>query len=289
MRSTQHVSNPRFVLSALAVVLVIVAGSVIGAQIPPRKPANAQSLDELLLFFPAKYPAGDYRPAGLRFEDAWFAAADGTRLHGWYCPCERPRAVVLFAHGNAGNVSHRAPRLAKLQRDLRVAVLAFDYRGYGRSAGAPTAEGILQDARAARKFLAARAGVAERQVVLMGESLGGAVAAEVAADGARGLVLESTFSSLQDVAAHHYPRLAWLVPEGKLNAAARLAKYQGPLLVSHGDADRTIPYELGRKLYEAAAGPGKEFFTVAGGDHNDPRPAEYYQVLDRFLGSLPQQ
>ena len=141
--------------------------------------------------------------------------------------------------------------------------------------------------RAARKFLAEKAKVDESQIVLMGESLGGAVVADLAGcDGARGLILQSTFSSLHDVAAHHYPKLAWLVPEDKLNSAARLAKYKGPLLQSHGDADQTIPFALGQKLFKAAAGK-KEFFRIAGGDHNDAPPAEYLRKLDQFIGDLP--
>jgi fermentation-respiration switch protein FrsA (DUF1100 family) len=259
---------------------------VVAPQDPPTQPA-AISLDELLLFFPSAYPDGNWKPDGLKFEDAWFSAADGTRLHGWYCPCENARAVVLYAHGNAGNLAHRSPRMKYLQTHLRVAALVFDYRGYGRSAGTPTAENILQDARAARKFLAGRAGVAESQIVLLGDSLGGAVATDLAGtDGARGLILESTFSSLADVATHHYPNLAWLVPADKLNSVARIARYKGPLLQSHGDADRTIPYALGVKLFEAAPGV-KQFVRIARGDHNDPPPADYFRQLDRFIQDLP--
>ena len=164
-------------------------------------------LENSLLYFPAKYPDGDWNPPGLVFEDAWFNAADGTELHGWFVPCENPRAVALFLHGNAGNMTHRDDMLRELHR-LGVAVLAFDYRGYGRSEGSPTEAGILADGRAARKWLAERAGIPESEIVLMGESLGGAVAVQLAAEApARGLVLENVFCSLPDVAAFHYP---WL-------------------------------------------------------------------------------
>lgn len=252
---------------------------------PPKRPAGP-SLDERLLFYPSKYPAGDWNPSGLKYEDVWFNAADGTRLHGWYCPADEARAVVLFAHGNAGNVSHRASLLRTLQNDLRLTVLIFDYRGYGRSEGAPSVEGVLQDGRAARAVLARRADVPEAQVVLMGRSLGGAVVVQLAAEMApRGLILQSTFSSLKDVAAHHYPALAWLVSADKLNSTAKIVRYKGPLLQSHGDADRTIPHALGRKLFEAAREP-KRFVTIPGGDHNDPQTAEYYRQLNRFIGSL---
>src|SRR5262245_8402766 len=89
-------------------------------------------LEESLLYFPTKYPDGNWNPSGLAFEDTSFEAADGTKLHGWYVPQDKPLAVVLFAHGNAGNLSHRVGLLDALH-SMKVAVLAFDYRGYGRS------------------------------------------------------------------------------------------------------------------------------------------------------------
>jgi uncharacterized protein len=248
-----------------------------------------QTLDELLLFFPSKHPVGNWKPDGLQFEDAWFSALDGTRLHGWYCPCENARAVVLFAHGNAGNLSHRAQRLKYLHDELRVTTLIFDYRGYGRSEGTPRVEGVLEDARAARKSLAGRAGVNESQVVLWGESVGGAVAVQLASEGgARGLILESTFSSLRDVASVHYPRAAWLIPADKLDSASRIGSYNGPLLQSHGDVDRTIPIALGLKLFEAAKGR-KQFVRMEGNDHNDEPSTDYLRELDRFIGDLPEK
>jgi hypothetical protein len=259
-----------------------------GSQPPTTvAPPKGQSLDELVLFFPTKFPDGNWKPDGVKFEDAWFNAPGGPKLHGWYCPCDNPRAVLLFAHGNAGNLSHRAAWMTFFQTRLRVTALIFDYRGYGRSEGTPTVEGSLQDARAARAFLAGRAKVKETDIVLMGESLGGAVAVDLAGkDGARGLILISTFSSLRDMAAHHYPNLAWLVPAGKFDSTARIAKYKGLLLQSHGDTDWTIPFALGRKLYDAAPGK-KQFVRVAGADHNDGVSADYLQQLDRFIADLP--
>ncbi len=267
---------------AIAWSIAVAALPAPGAEKPP-----VRSIDELLLFFPAKFPAGQWTPRGLKFEDARFSADDGTRLHGWYCPCDDPRAVVLLAHGNGGNVSYCAHDLATLQRRLRVSVLAFDYRGYGRSQGVPSVEGIFKDAHAARQFLVRRAGVNSADVVLMGRSLDGAVVVQLAAESApRGLVLESTFSSLRDVAKVHYPALAWLVPRAKLDSVSQIARYAGPLLQSHGDADRTIPFTLGRKLFDAAPG-AKTFVKISGGDHNDPQTEDYYRRLDRFIGQLP--
>ena len=211
-----------------------------------RRPTQGPTLDEMLLFFPSKFPDGNWKPDGLKFEDGWFNAKDGPRIHGWYCPCDNPRAVLLFAR-NAGNLTNRAGRMKSFQKrtarfraDLRLPGL-WPQRRHAHCRGRP------RIARAARKYLAAKAKVDESQIVLMGDSLGGAVVADLAGrDGARGLILQSTFSSLHDVAAHHYPKLAWLVPEDKLNSAARLAKYEGPLLQSHGDADQTIPFALGK-------------------------------------------
>jgi fermentation-respiration switch protein FrsA (DUF1100 family) len=174
-----------------------------------------------------------------------------------------------------------------LQKELRVTSLIFDYRGYGRSEGVPTVEGVLQDARAARNLLARRAGVKESALVLMGRSLGGAVVVQLAAEKApRALILESTFSSLREAASYHYPRLAWLVPAGKLDSVAKIGRYRGPLLQSHGDADRTIPYSQAVKLFRAATGP-RQFVRIPGGDHNTPQSAEYYRQLERFIAGLP--
>ena len=246
-----------------------------------------KSLEESLLYFPSKFPAGNWSPAGLRFEDAWFKAADGTQLHGWFVPCDKPRAVALFAHGNGGNLSDRADILRDLHR-LGVDVLAFDYRGYGRSSGAPNEAGINADGRAARTWLAERAKIPESEIVLMGESLGGAVAVQLASEApAWGLVLENTFSSAPDVAAFHYP---WLpvkqLMRTQLDSVTAIKKYTGPLLQFHGDADTIVPFKLGRKLFDAANEP-KQLVVIPGGDHNDPHTPKFFAVLDQFLNQLP--
>jgi fermentation-respiration switch protein FrsA (DUF1100 family) len=247
----------------------------------------AMFLENSLIFIPRRYPDGEWHPAGLAFEDAWFQAADGTRLHGWYVPCANAHSAVLFCHGNAGNVTHRASILEMLHRRVGVSVLVFDYRGYGRSEGKPNEAGILADARAARAWLAAREEIAESDVVLMGESIGGAVAVDLAArDGARALVLESTFNCLPDVAAYHFPWLPvrWAM-RTRLDSAGKIGGYHGPLLQSHGDADTIIPLRLGRLLFDAANQP-KQFLLLPGHDHNDPMPPDYYDQLRAFLTAI---
>jgi fermentation-respiration switch protein FrsA (DUF1100 family) len=242
-------------------------------------------LENRLVYHPVPYPVGDWAPAELRFEDAQFAADDGTALHGWYVPHSDPRAVVLFLHGNAGNIAGRADFLRRLH-DLRVTVLALDYRGYGRSEGSPTEQGVISDARAARTWLAEKAGVRPSEIVLWGESLGCGVAIELATDGARALILEHAFTSLPDVAAHHY---SWmpvrLLMRNRMRAIDKIGEFRGPILQAHGDSDSVIPYQLGQRLFEAANQP-KEFLTIPGGDHNDPRSAKFWEAADRFLSRL---
>ena len=245
-------------------------------------------LEESMLFFPVRYPAGEsWEPFGLQIEDAWFPSADGTRLHGWYVPRENPRAVILFCHGNAGNVTHRADTLRTLHHDVGASVLCFDYRGYGRSEGTPHEKGMYADARAARAWLARRTGIAESEIVLMGRSLGGAVAVELAAgEGAKGLVLESTFSSVPDVAAAIYPWLpVRLLIRNRFDAAAKIRNYHGPLLQSHSHKDEIIHYVFGRKLFDAANEP-KQFLELKDAGHNDPPTAAYYQTLREFLDGV---
>ncbi|MCE5269647.1 MAG: alpha/beta hydrolase [Planctomycetaceae bacterium] len=245
------------------------------------------SVERSLIFAPSRYPEGDWKPRDLKFEDAWFNATDGTRLHGWYVPHEQPRAVILFCHGNAGNVALWADEARILHDRLRVSVLLFDYRGFGRSEGKPSEEGVLADARAARRWLAGRTNIAEKNIVLMGRSLGGAVAVDLAAnDGARGLVLESTFTSLPDVAKTMFPLLpVRALMQTRLNSVAKIANYHGPLLQSHGTADRLIPYQIGCRLFDAANQP-KRFVPIPGGDHNDPQTPEYYEAIVAFLDGL---
>ena len=247
----------------------------------------AMILENSLIYFPSVYPEGDWEPKGLPVEDVWFESDDGVQLHGWYVPQQNARAAVLFCHGNGGTITHRIDTLEMLHGRSNASVLIFDYRGYGRSRGNPNEAGVLADARAARRWLAAHENIPESDVVLMGESLGGAVAVDLAArDGARALVLESTFSSLPDVAAHHYPWLPvrWAM-RSRFDSEAKIADYHGPLLMVHGDADTIVPLRFGRRLFEAANEP-KQFILLHGHDHNVPMPTSFYDALGEFLEEL---
>jgi uncharacterized protein len=248
--------------------------------------------EERLIFHPAKYPVGDWQHPGVPVEDAEFTAADGTKLHGWFVPQDsaqypKPTAVVLIAHGNAGNLTHRAHLLASLRKS-GAASMVFDYRGYGKSEGSPSEEGVLADARAARAWLSARTGVAENKIVLFGESLGGGVMVELAAtEGAGGLILLSTFTSLPDVAAKIYP---WVpvrrLMRTRLDSLAKIGQYSGPVLQFHGDRDEIVPYALGEKLFDAVKDPGKRFVTLPGGTHNMAPPRAFDAAIKPFFARL---
>jgi len=240
------------------------------------------------VFVQARYPQGNWNPTAFEFEDVWFSSDDGTRLNGWYCHHEKPTAVLLFAHGNAGNVTHCAETLRMLHDRYHMAVMSFDYRGYGKSDGEPSEHGILEDTRAARRWLARRSNVAERDVVLMGQSLGGGVAVDLASrDGARGLILLSTFTSLPDVAAHHWPLLpTGLLMHNRFHSISKIDEYHGPLLQVHGDKDRTVPFAQGQKLFARAHEP-KRFVINHGAGHNDPLPDEFGTALGEFIAALP--
>ena len=250
--------------------------------------ASNRSWENHLIFYPQRYPRGNWETDNLKVEDVWFTTADGVKLHGWYAAREDPRAVVIFAHGNAGNVTHRQFMLRLWNQRLHSSILMFDYRGYGRSEGSPDEAGLYADARAAHAWLAERAQLKPAEIVVMGESLGGAVAVDLAAElGARGLVLVSTFSTMPDVAAYHVP---WLpvrrIMQNRFESVNKIGNYHGPLLESHGTADTVVPIDSARTLFAAANGP-KRWVQIPDGGHNDPPTSQLIDAFDEFLTQLP--
>lgn len=243
-------------------------------------------LENNLVYQPSPFPA-DFPAENVPFENVEFTSDDGTRLHGWFADHPDPAGIALICHGNAGNIASRGDSLIILNQRHRLAAMIFDYRGYGNSEGSPNETGILADARAARAWLANRMNVQEQEIIVMGRSLGGAVAVDLAAmDGAKGLVLASTFPSMPAVAKNLSPVIpANLLMKQRFNSIEKIRNYHGPLLQSHGSADQLIPIELGQKLFDAAPGP-KTFVTIENAGHNDPQSEEYRIKLDRFLLEL---
>ncbi len=205
---------------------------------------------------------------GLPFEDLQLKTSDGISLHGWFIPAAQPRGTVLFLHGNAGNISHRLDSVQMFHR-LGYSMLIFDYRGYGNSGGTPTEQGTYLDADAAWRYLAEQRHIPSCRIVLFGESMGGAIAAWLAArEKPAALVIASGFTSVPDMAQHIYPYLPvkWLA-RIRYDTREYLRSVTAPVLIAHSPQDEIVPYSHGQALF-AAANPPKQFLELAGG-HND--------------------
>ena len=245
----------------------------------------AWAFQRSLIYFPiAEVPAPSL--VGLDdVEQVAFETVDGIRLQGWFARSHRSPAtftLVVF-NGNAGNRAYRAP-LARAFREHGVAVLLFDYRGFGGNQGTPTEEGLAADARAARAYLLTRSDVDPARVVYFGESLGAAVAIRLAVEHPpAALVLRSPFASLAALGRHHYPWLpaAWLLSD-RFPSIDRLPHVTCPLVVIVGDRDSIVPVDQSRQLYDAARAP-KHLVTIAGADHNDAALVAGPQVIDATL------
>jgi hypothetical protein len=220
------------------------------------------------LYFPSRSLAADPGLLGLPFEDLRLTAADGVSIHAWFVPLKEGSPVALFCHGNAGNISGRLDKLLVLRR-AGAAALFFDYRGYGRSSGRPDEQGTYQDAEAAYLWLTQVRGVPPGSIFIHGESLGGAVALELALRRkAAGLVLESTFTSVVEMCRHVFPFLpAGLLVRFRYDTLSKIPRLPCPLLLMHGPADDLVPFSMGRSLFAAAPEP-KTFVELRGG-HND--------------------
>jgi fermentation-respiration switch protein FrsA (DUF1100 family) len=235
------------------------------------------------VYYPSRFPAGDWAARDrIGAQDVWLRASDGVRLHAWWI--ERPGAPIatLYLHGNAGNITHREP-FAVLITEARSSLLLLDYRGYGRSAGRPTEAGLYRDADAGYEWLRAR-GIAPGRIVVHGESLGTAVAVDLASRReCAGVVLASPFPSARAVARRVLPLGGPLLIWG-FDSKRKIPGVRAPLLFIHGDRDDVIDPALGRELFAAAPQP-KQFWLAPGAGHNDladQAGTEYGLRLRRF-------
>jgi fermentation-respiration switch protein FrsA (DUF1100 family) len=241
------------------------------------------ALERGLIYHPSPTLEGTPAAFGLAFEDVDVTTADGVEIHGWLVPGPRP-ATLLYCHGNAGNISHRLPKIEALHDRLGLSILIFDYRGYGRSKGVPGEEGTYSDARAMRAWIAGRS---SGPVVYLGASLGAAVATALAAEEPpAALVLEAPFVSVQAMASATVPGAGWLF-RTRYDTLGAVRRVRAPLLVLHGDADEVVPFRQGRAVFEAAAEP-KVFAAIPGARHNDAHAVggdAYWEAWSTFLAA----
>jgi fermentation-respiration switch protein FrsA (DUF1100 family) len=246
----------------------------------------AFAFQDQLLFQPSSRLLATPDDAGMSYETVHLDTEDGETLHGWWIPApDVSRGTLLFFHGNAGNISGRLESVQQFHR-LGLNVLIVDYRGYGQSTGSPSEEGIYQDAKACWAYLTETQDVAAQNVVVFGRSMGGGAATWIASQQKPGaVILESVFTNVPDVGAHHYSFLpVRALATNQFDNEARVSQVDAPTLFIHSRGDRVVPFELGRQVYEAAAEP-KQFLEIEGG-HNDGfmvSEETYLRTIDRFL------
>jgi fermentation-respiration switch protein FrsA (DUF1100 family) len=240
---------------------------------------------ERLIYFPERQLIATPMDAALQYEDVHLTTSDGVLLHGWYVPADNQQAVLLYFHGNGGNISHRIEALLQFHR-IGLSTLIIDYRGYGRSEGEPGESGTYKDAEAAWRYLVVDRKINPGTIVLLGRSLGGAVAAYLASrESPRALILESTFTSIPDRGAELYPYFpVRLLSRFRYDTLNRMKEIRSPLLIVHSPEDEIVPFSHGQHLFQAANEP-KEFLRIGGG-HNDGfvvSAAQYERGLRDFL------
>lgn len=246
-------------------------------------------IENRLIFFPPKYPQGFADPAvyGLNAEEVWIEASDGVRLNAFFIAEPDSRRVMLLLHGNAENIGYGLPRL-KAFSALGLNLFALDYRGYGRSEGLPDEAGVYRDAEAAYRYLVEQRGFRGEAIVLYGNSLGGAVAVDLAARHPCGaLILESTFTNAPEMARRMFLLpLFQYIPKSRFDSLKKISAVRAPILIIHGTRDEVVPFEMGERLFVAAPEP-KRFLRVEGAGHNDVLAVageKYLEAMRSVLG-----
>ncbi len=240
------------------------------------------------IYYPSRYPEGFWNLQDrLAAADVWLETRDRVRIHAWWVESPGSRLATVFFHGNAGNLTHRGEHFREIAA-AGSSVLMIDYRGYGKSNGQPTEKGLYADAAAAYDELARR-GYRPGSIVVHGESLGTAVAVELASrQPCAGLIVEAPFPSGKEVARTVFPVFGPMLVRS-FDSQRKIARVRAPMLFIQGDRDEVIPFRLGQALYAAAPEP-KFFHVVHGGGHNDIIEAagpQYREWLRSFYEMLP--
>jgi uncharacterized protein len=242
--------------------------------------AVLRAFENRFIFFPPRYPEGF--PAQGNYpkdlEEVWIRTDDGVRLNAWFRANSASAKVLLWFHGNATNIGRQMGELQEYAK-LGTNILAVDYRGYGKSEGSPDEAGVYRDAEAAYRYLTGQRRFMPEQIIVFGHSLGGAVAVDLAArHPCGGLIVESSFTNMGEMARmmFHLPLMEYL-PRSRFDSLDKIARVRAPILVIHGTRDDTVPFTMGKKLFEAAREP-KWFLPIEGGGHN----AVFVEGGDRY-------
>ena len=251
-----------------------------------------ENLHNSLIFYPSKEFYSSPAQEGIEHEEVFIETLDGQELYGYFFPGRRSPGtspadkVVIYLHGNAQNVGDWYPACTEIQKHVPINFLLVDYRGYGKSTGKPTIEGVVRDAQSMYKFLIKRGYVSD-DISLYGRSIGGAIALELAVrEKVKSVVVQSSFSSLRDIAKEVYP----FIPEALIknnfwNSKELIKKINVPVLISHGDKDEIVPISHSYKLYEFANEP-KKLIVLKGASHNEISKylnEEYFNVLKELF------
>ncbi|MBI4846250.1 MAG: alpha/beta hydrolase [Candidatus Omnitrophica bacterium] len=243
----------------------------------------ARYLENSSLYYPEKELEMVPADIGLAYEDVYFTAEDKVKLHGWLVKAENAKYTIIFCHGNAGNISHRIDKI-KFFSLINVNTFMFDYRGYGKSEGAPSEQGMYADALAAYKYIIDLSKKANEKhlVIVYGESLGGAVAIDLANKvKLDALITEGTFTCVKDMAKVIYPFLPAVFLKTKFDSFSKVPNVKIPKLFIHGSQDEIVPLRLGEKLFTAAAEP-KQFLLIDNAGHNDA----FFIAQDRISAAI---
>ncbi len=239
------------------------------------------------IYFPMKDIFSDPSLIGLAYEDVYFHTRDGRSLNGWFIPSDTAKSTVILFHGNAGNIGHRLEKIM-IFNDLGLNVFVFDYRGYGKSPGAPSESGLYKDAEAAYEYLTKERGIPQDEIILYGESIGGAVAVHLAKEkGIRALITEEAFTSIKDMSGLAYPFIPNFIFSSRFDSVPKIKAISCPKLIIHAVDDEIVPFRMGKRLFDEAA-PPKVFLEIRG-SHNTAfldSKEKYRAGLRSFLNSL---
>ena len=246
------------------------------------------------IYFPSRQVLVTPASIGLAFDEVRLQTEDGVSIAGWYVPADEDSKIVLFFHGNGGNISHRLDTIEILHR-MGLSVLMIDYRGYGQSEGSTDEQGTYLDAEAAWRYLVEERQFEPERIIILGRSLGGGVASWLAwQHPPKALILEASFTSVTDMAGQQYPFLPtkWLT-RNRYDTASRLPEIEVPVFIVHSPSDDVIPYSHGRRLFELANEP-KVFLEIEGGHNEGFIFSQVYReglkaFIDEYAGGVSSQ